>query len=248
MRSIVVSLQGRFGNQCLTYLFCRALAERIGCDLRVEPWVGERIFQIDHGRPSEITGTRHRLNVIEALQWAALPYDSKTDVEVRDYCQRQEAVIYTKRQAQAWLTFRPEIIEACLRIQYAPLIGHQRTGDYRDLGYVVVRRDSYWDACQEYGLDSSQLRVLNEENAEFPASLAVDLSFVADFWRMVQARTLLRGNSTFSWLAGLLGKGLVLSPVIEGLEGGKEHHCRFVAGNHPRFANLSFTTDLYVNP
>ncbi len=74
-----------------------------------------------------------------------------------------------------------------------------------------------------------------------------DLSFIVDFYRMVQAPTLLRANSSFSWCAALLGNGLVLSPVIDGLEGGKKHLCKFVAGNWPRFANFDFVTDLRVD-
>ena len=47
-------------------------------------------------------------------------------------------------------------------------------------------------------------------------------------------------------LLGRMGTGQVYSPLIEGLEGGREHDVQFVPGNWTRFSNLHFTTDLYL--
>jgi hypothetical protein len=38
----------------------------------------------------------------------------------------------------------------------------------------------------------------------------------------------------------------VYSPLIGSLSGGREQDCPFVKGNHPKFANLHFLTDLHL--
>lgn len=164
-------------------------------------------------------------------------------------------MIYTKRQAQAWLKLRPEIETACAHAVLSSLarsgaiVCHRRVGDYIGYGYTVVSHRSYERACSEFGLDLEQAVFLSEEHPISHAGhLPDDLAFMPDFYRMMTARTLLRANSSFSWLAALLGDGLVLSPIVDGLEGGKEHDCAFVAGNWPRFCNLEFVSDLHVAP
>ena len=178
------------------------------------------------------------------------------DLEFRGYAQRQECMIYTKRQAQEWLKLRPEIETACVAAVGAAggstdrIVCHQRKGDYAGYGFPMVSVGSYRQAAADFGLEWHEKHVafLTEEAPTPHAGfLPDDLSFMPDFYRMMKAPTLLRGNSTFSWLAALLGNGLVLSPIIEGLRGGCQHNCRFVAGNWPRFANLDFVTDLFVN-
>ncbi len=263
MSVIVCSLQGRFGNQLMQYLFCRALAEQTGRQLRVDSWIGDRIFALADPHPNLSGDDKgntfvdgkplRRVTAAEALQagW-------EINLEVRDYCQSQTAMIYTKRQAQSWLRFRPEIESGCQlailndRGDVPDVIAwHLRHGDFEGYGYPMVDRQSYQDACEQFGLDwrDPGKTVLSEEEPTPHAPfIPDDLSFVVDFYRMVKAPTLLRANSTFSWCAALLGDGLVLSPVIDGLEGGKKHRCKFVAGNHPRLANFDFTTELYVAP
>jgi hypothetical protein len=255
MSVIIPSFQGRFGNACLQYLFCRALAEKHRLELRTEPWIGERVFQIEHPRPEsrerprfgEIELTRPRTS-FEFLRDIST---NNPEFEFRGYAQMANCMLYTKRQAQSWLKIREEWMPALNRmLAHHPdtIIGHRRVGDYIGYGYPVVSEASYRGACREFGLNEQSLRILSEENPAPPIGLPDDLAFLPDFYRMMTAPTLLRANSSFSWLAALLGNGLVLAPVIEGLEGGKEHDCRFVAGNWPRFANLDFVQDLHVAP
>lgn len=272
MSTIVCSLQGRFGNQCMQYLFARGLAERFRKELRTDPWVGERVFKISHPRPNitEEHGGRyidghHLLRLSEAdlkqcWDWNDPPQTVPGGpIEFRGYAQTQWCVdFYTKRQAQAWLNLRPEIEHACNRAvndspsaSTATVVAHRRAGDYFGYSYPVCAEDSYRYAAQQFGLkwQSPDAILLCEEcPIDHVGFLPDDLSFMPDFYRMMTAPTLLRGNSSFSWVAALLGNGLVLSPVVDGLEGGKEHHCRFVAGNHPKFCNLDFVTDLHVSP
>ncbi len=245
---LICQYQGRFGNQALQYLFARAYAQKHGFEFQCESWIGERIFQVESVRP-------HRHDMLprynEAQLAAKVPDHSFV---FRGYAQCQSAMIYSKREAQAWLQLRPEIELACYRLVPSdghgdyPIICHRRVGDYIGYGYPVVSQNSYTSALTQYGFDLSGAVFLSEEKPTPHGDLPDDISFMVDFYRMMTAPTLLRANSSFSWLAALLGNGIVLSPIIEGLEGGKEHHVRFVTGNWPRFANLDFVTDLHVSP
>lgn len=265
---IVASLQGRTGNQCVQFLFAYAFAQKYGLEFQCAEWIGERIFALpEYKRPSE-GAVITRVNEITIFDIYAQDSRSKwdfekecraplMDLEFRGYAQTQRAMIYTKRQAQSWLRLRPDIETACANAVLADdgkndrVVCHRRAGDYIGYGYPVVSVPSYSSACEQFGLvcDSRNTTFLSEEDSTpHGGHLPDDLAFMADFYRLMMAPTLLRGNSSFSWLAALLGNGLVLSPVIDGLEGGKIHDCKFVAGNHPRLANFDFTTDLYVAP
>lgn len=260
MSVLVCTFQGRFGNAMLQWLFAKGWAEAHGFELRHEPFIGERVFQIEGVRPDG--RPVHRVNEKELCALGVLArmqdHPPVLDYEFRGYAQTQDCVdFYTKRQAQSWLKLRPEIETACANAVLADggkddrIVFHRRVGDYIGYGYPVVTMASYVRACLRFGLlcKPPHLTILSEEDPTPHAGfLPDDLAFMPDFYRMMVAPTLLRANSSFSWLAALLGDGLVLSPVIEGLEGGKEHDCAFVPGNWPRFANLDFVTDLHVSP
>lgn len=258
MSAIVCTLQGRFGNQVMQWLFAYAFAQKHDLEFQCEEWVGERIFTLPaYGRPDK--RERRRMHEQQLVSWSGFhPGLRPEDVEFRGYAQMQIcADHYTKRDAQRWLKLRPEIETACANAVLADkgttdkIVCHRRVGDYVGYSYPVVSLRSYKDACARFGLmwDSPDLTVLNEEDpTPHTGFLPDDLDFLPDFYRMMVAPTLLRANSSFSWLAALLGDGLVLSPVIDGLVGGREHDCAFVAGNHPRFVSLDFVTDLYVSP
>lgn len=248
MTALVATFQGRFGNCCMQYLFCRAAAQNLGMELQMDPWEGERVFDIHHRRPDQ--RARDRWNEIALSQLInSTQRTPSNDIDFRGYAQLSGCMIYTKSEAQVWLRVRHEFtpVRARIAAHYAnPVVAHRRVGDYVGYGYPIVSEQSYLDACLQFGLGRPDF--ITEESPTSCGELPDGLPFLADFFRLMDAKTILRGNSTFSWVAALLGDGLVLSPIIDGLEGGREHHCRFVAGNHPRLANLDFTQDLYVAP
>lgn len=244
MRTLVTTLQGRFGNQAMQWLFAYSFALQNQMRFECEPWIGERIFELPiYSRPSR--RDYERVNEISI-------FGSTGDVEFRGYAQCQRCMIYSKRHAQAWLKLRPQVESACRnqRPGVERIVCHIRRGDLIGYGYPQVSEMSYFKAMRSFGFDPNEANFLTEERpTKHGGLLPDDLGFMPDFFRMMTAPTLLRGNSTFSWLAALLSDGLVLSPVMDGLEGGKEHLCRFVAGNHPRFvSHLDYVTDLHVNP
>ncbi len=254
MSILSLSMQGRFGNTCMQFLFAYAFAEKHGMEFQCPKWIGERIFDLPkYARPSRTDFRRvNEFTIFDPCLDTSKPYYD--DREFRGYAQMRGCMIYTKTEAQAWLKIKPEIAELCqANIGDAPAthptVAHIRRGDYFGYGYPVLTLESYRVACDEFGLSWPDVQVLTEEHPTPHDGLPDDLGFMPDFYRMVTAKTLLRGNSSFSWLAALLGDGLVLAPVVDGLEGGREHYCRFVAGNHPKFApHLDFVTNLHVAP
>lgn len=223
MTLVSTPLIGRFGNQCFAYAFARARAEQLGVPLSTPPWIGEQIFQLP-----EVTR------------------DAPLESCLNGYFQDQASLIYTRAQVKEWFKFRPEIEHALSFLPRDPLLAHRRVGDYAGAGYVVVSTASYLEACEEFGLDQNQLKFVTEEAPTNGVQVPPELAFLPDFYRMIKCHTLLRGNSTFSYWAAVLGDCRVFSPIIEGLKGGCEQDVKFTSGNWPRFANLEFVTNLHL--
>lgn len=223
MTAIGVDLIGRFGNQLFQYAYARALADSRGMPLRTNWWIGETIFYLQHER---LRGDEEK---------------------VQGYFQDQKSMIYTREQAQNWFRFR-RWVQGALRQECGwvhPVVAHHRKGDYADCGYVVVSKEATRRAATAAGFDADGIHWVSEETARTSGALGAELSFLMDFYTMMQAPVLFRSNSTFSWWAAVLGNGRVFAPVIEGLKGGTEHEeVRFVEGNWPRFCELDFVTDL----
>jgi len=224
--TIRVNLIGRFGNQMFQYAWARAYAQQYGAYLITSRWIGEQIFDLPYHESSLLSDVPHTLPA--------------------EYHQDQASLIYTRKQVKEWFRFKPEVEKILSdNVGGFQVVCHLRRGDYKDLGYVVVSTKSYHDAIQELHLpDGGWTHFVSEENSYKIDGLP---DFLPDFYLMMKKSTiLLRANSSFSWWAATLGDAKVYSPVIEGLEGGREQLCRFVPGNHPRFANLPFVTDLHL--
>lgn len=230
------------GNTLFSYVFARAYCERHGLDLRTDPWWGEKAFGLQHG-PIERELPRRDENSLDP--------SGEGDVSFRSYCQHQKCLIYTRQQAREWLRFVPSL-EAYLRelpIYNDSVVAHLRRGDYLGSGYPCPSVASYERvaasliATQGHGT----LHWVTESDPLPHTGLPDNFSFLPDFYRLMVAPILLRANSTFSWWAAVLAiHQRVYAPIIEGLEGGKEHDCEWVEGNWPRLANLHFTTDLHL--
>lgn len=255
-----VTLQGRFGNQCLIWLFCRALAERYRADLCCDSWVGSEVF--DLGGVTTYDGPPlPRFNELEIDNHLA----RGISVEFRGYAQTlkevtcgqaqmRECMLYTKREAQSWMKINPRLLPILGELldrqcRNDTVVAHHRKGDYPGYGYPVVSQLSYIQAARRYFGPGVKIDFVSEEYPMRSGLLPEHLSFMADFYRLMKAPTLMRANSTFSFLAGLLGNGLVLSPRIDGLAGAVEHdEVPFEAGNHCRLADFDFCSDLHVAP
>ncbi len=243
MSFLNVSLQGGFGNQLFQMAFAKAYALRRGMQICCGPWVGDQIFDFDH------LPQKHNL-----------PRFSETDVtagnvcdgdhDIRGYFQSQSALIYTRQQVQRWFRLKHDVefkLQLWLCDNRPNVLAHRRVGDYPGYGYVVPSIGSYEFAAYHYAAchSLSDITWITEEAPATHPDFTGALAFLPDFYRMMRAKTLLRGNSTFSWWAATLGNARVFSPVVEGIPGG-HHDVAFVEGNHPRFANLDFVTDLHL--
>lgn len=221
-------LIGRFGNAMFQWAHAKKLAEQRGLELRTNAWPGQQIFEGVNEGPLCDEGER-------------LP---------DDYRQRQSDLIYTRRDCRRW--FRLNEAAQKWSSHFIPreiCVAHRRVGDYAACGYVVVSRKSYEEAARK--IMQKAIHFVTEESPFYCEGFPAPYAFMPDFLIMMKAKILLRGNSSFSWWAATLGGGhyldsAVYSPVIDGLEGGKEQDCEFVKGNWPRLSNLDFTTDLHL--
>lgn len=235
-------LLGRFGNTLFQFCFARAYAEQHGHDLRMGDWIGRKIFNLPDYPPIQ---ERYAEQISEL---SLKPEHADTSFEWKGYAQHQDCLIYTRERVREWLQFKPqtlELLEACC-IPVGGTVAHRRVGDLIGYGYVQISKQSYLDAADERGFNPFLLEFVTEENPITCKRLKGDVDFLPDFYRMMKATTLFRGNSCFSWFAATLGDAQVFSPNIEGLEGGREHDVKFSPGNHHRFANLEFVTDLHL--
>jgi hypothetical protein len=218
-------LIGRFGNQLFQYAYARAMCEQSGLTLATPPWIGERIF-----------------NIPEAVRC------DKPDHTFTGYAQDEASLVYSRRDVLNWLRLRPEI-QAKLDtfVPQGEIVAHIRRGDYVGYGcYPLVSKKSYLDAAEQFGFDLHEVVFVTEENPIMHPDFSGELSFLPDFYRLVKARVIFRGNSSFSWWSATLSNGLVFSPVVHDKAGGVESDCDFVAGNWPKLANLPVCTDLHL--
>lgn len=226
----ILNLQmlGRFGNQAMQFLAAKAIAERDNLELRTPRWIGEKIFQIEPTAEPDYSGDY-----------------------MRGYSQNQERAIYTLRQVREWFRFKPWAEGAlyCRSGSRLPLVGHLRRGDLAGYGYPIVAVQSYYDACHKFNLDLDDLCFVSDGIPETidPIGEFSDCPWLPDFYIMCRAQTLLRANSSFSFVAGMLNTGQVYSPRIDGLTGG-EQLVEFEAGNHCRLADLEGFSDLNIKP
>lgn len=235
----VINLQflGRFGNCMCQYAYARAYAEKHGCRLHTDRWIGQRIFGL--------TEPPIERDLPQRTEQTVGP--GEVDITFRTYAQDQRCLIYSRADAKRWFKVRDHMVQLLAGMGLTDEIAaHRRVGDYPGYGYPVVSRRSYTQAARKFGFDPERVHFITEESPAKHAYFQREMAFMPDFYRLVSAPVLFRGNSTFSWWAGVLSEGRVFAPVIAGLEGGKEHDCEFVEGNWPRFCNLDFVTDLHL--
>jgi hypothetical protein len=121
-------------------------------------------------------------------------------------------------------------------------VAHLRRGDIADIqyninneqGYSVVSKNSYFSAFEKFGYDKDSIEWISNdhtkkwhtdrpdmvflpwsypEGAKFDEKIGFD--FLDDWLKMYFARTIFRGNSSFSFWAGLLSPtAKVYSPVV----------------------------------
>ena len=249
MSVISVILQEGFGNRLGQYAFARAYAEKHGCQLQTNRWMGQKIFQIDDP-PIERELPQYGMEEFE--QW-----DGATDIQLAGWGQHQKNLIYSRADARRYFTFRPEILELLKPVPHLEIAAHLRWADFLaipEAGFIAISKASYYLACDQFHLNKDKLTFIAEESPLvvpaiepgqwlFPHSehhtrgtddRITSMGFLPDFYAMITADVLLRANSTFSLWAGILGHHKrIFSPNLIGIIKQKEAQLvPFVEGNH----------------
>lgn len=244
----------KVGNSTMSWLFAYAHSLRVGAEFQCGPWVGEKVFNLPAYSRPDGKPRPHR----SSMDLGA----NETDVEIRCYAQNQAAMIYTRKQAREWL--KPIHNEADL-LKYFHLGPHQlvaahvRRGDYVGYGYPLISLSSYERAIKDhklnahltglFGYDFEKYMIVSDLCPQLANGWIAgigDIQFIVDFTILRTSAVLLRANSSFSWVAALLNTHRVFSPVVKGLEGGREHDVEFVEGNHSALSDLACGSDMHL--
>jgi len=226
------------------YAFARAYAEKHGCMLQTNPWMGQHVFQIND---PPIDDERPVVVMEELEKW-----DGRTDVQIAGWGQHQKHLIYSRSDARRWFTFRPEVEARLASVPKLDVAAHLRWGDFIGAGqFIAITKESYLRACEQYGVDQSKLTFVSEEapivvpeipvsddyHTRYADSSVTSLGFLPDWYALMQAKILFRAPSTFSLWAGILGRHeRVFSPDLRGLPWESPNRPKmdvpFVEGNH----------------
>lgn len=176
---------------------------------------------------------------------------------------------YTRQELLSYFEFSDEVKSSEVYRFYQSLQGtydvaHVRRGDitYRtdSSGYSVISLDSYHRAFEKFDCDPQHVVFVSDDdslrtrgldfcdtpqdnNWHYPTGQEfmpdVFYPFFQDFLKMIFARRLFRGNSSFSWWAGFLAEGQVYSPIlgdrIDYPTKRREIQCEFEEGNEPHW-------------
>ena len=211
---ITTILQEGFGNRMAQYAFVRGYAETHGCTLQTNPWMGQKVFMLDDP-PIE------NPKLVERGEDTIDDWKGEVNIRISGGGLHQHSLYYTRAQARKWFTFRPEIAELLKAVPHFEVAAHLRWADFVGLeNFVTISSKSYYDACEKFGIDRKKMRFICEEDPIIVPGLPVTgnehsrggdpgldkgLSFLADFYALMQADILFRANSTFSLMAALIG-------------------------------------------
>ena len=234
---------GRFGNQVFQYAFARAYAEKYNCTLEIPSWIGEKIFKnVSHPPISK----HLKRTPLDEVLWG------EVNIDLFGYFQKSHHLdVLSEYKLRKWFTFQDKWLERYTEVN--DIVAHLRRGDYEKNysgNFCIVTKESYIQACQKYGLDYNCVQWLSEENPTVDSGTNVNykntnnsmygsgmyedngVSFLPDFFKMINAKVLLRANSTFSFWAGFFNKNKVYSPAVGNKVGFDD--VEFVEGNHPQ--------------
>lgn len=224
----------------MIYLHARAYCQQNGYELCIPPNVVEKIFDV----PRCNRTPANRCDIV-------MPEDTH---------QRQESLIYTRKEAKEWLRIRPELLDQLKPITQnrKPVLLDVRKGaDFIGAGLVSLGLSCYVEAAAQRGygpedceweIDTAPTRLPYFQGDVTASGLNTTWVSLPAFYKILTAKVLFRANSTFSWVAATLGDGEVYSPVIRGMTGGvPDQYCtNWVSGNYPAPSANSPNTDLHL--
>lgn len=175
---------------------------------------------------------------------------NSSGVDLYGYFQNEASLsLYSIKEAKEWLQFKPEWIEKFPRKHEHYIAIHQRHGDYvsRYLHqFCVPKPESAMRLakyiCADFG--DMPIVVVSEENAEDYDD--PELSFLPDFFTLMQSDYLIRANSSFSWWAATLGNGVTFCPMVGDMVGWQD--VSYISGNSEPFLIYPHHGYLYLRP
>ena len=206
---------GRFGNQLFQYAFARAYAEKYNASLEIpSDWFGYEVFKDIKGRPISKNIKSSKMDTTPPLQEGAC-------INLFGYYQSAEALEYLSvKKIREWFQFKDSIFEKFKDTKHDIVI-HKRRGDYvkHRKRFCIVSEKSYYDLCEKEGLDASKaLWVSDENDGKNATEDEKKNSLLNDFFELMNAETMIRSNSTFSYWAGILGNNKkIYSPIVRGV-------------------------------
>lgn len=231
---------GRFGNQIFQYLFAKSYSELNNLELQIpSDWAGRRIFNIND---KIIT------NLLPRVVQKDFQFDMK-NVDIFGYFQSSKFTsIVSRKRSQELFSLRNEwnFLNDKKQQYYA---AHVRRGDYINHQniYAIVSQQSYLNCVLQNNLNPVLLNWVTQQNPRRNQVLQKNgLGFLCDFYYLINSDILLRGNSTYSVIAGLLSKNRVFSPLVGNHKG--YIHCQFVQGNYPKTVQVDGVDDFNFLP
>jgi hypothetical protein len=229
---------GRFGNQMFQYAAAKKYAQLTKSILQVPKWVGQELFEgLDDPLPSrELPKT----NLDEFPP-------TLTDIDLNGWYRYHDAMKYwTYRDLKSTFKFKQKWLDRFPVPKEKRVVAHLRRTDITKINMSVVDISCYYKAIAKHGFDIDSVKFVSDsiptktDSYSFASELRdLDLEWLPDFMEMVNAKTLFRSNSTFSWWAAALGDAEVYSPIVDERVG-IQYTTPFVRGNFPKTMPIKF--------
>lgn len=217
----------------MLYCFLKGYARRYGYELQTSNWIGKVILANTNEPP--ISQHFPQTELDSHTRRPMDRYFGAHSIDIRVYAQHQIYIdgFYTQADVRNWLKLKPEFETYALK-ERPITVAHIRRGDIVDNEsfskyYCAVSEESYDQAVEHFNIPKPVLKVFEGWKTP-PPELPASLNWIEDFLLMRDAQYLLRGNSTFSLVAGWLGSGTVYSPRVDDKVGWQT--VPFELGNH----------------
>lgn len=210
---------GRWGNSLFQYAASKVAAEIVGTELRIpSDWAGRKIFSSSvHEGPIDV-----KLRDVPEHEW-----EGEDNVNLIGYFQSEKWVsLFSRSKLKQWLVPARNVAGPEVAV-------HKRRGDYVGNGYYATVSDASYDVAI---VDHNIIGSVKHYHCEAKSDQ------YTDFLEIMNARTILRSNSTFSWWAATLSNAEVYSPVVGDKSGWQD--VEFIKGNHPKLCYLF--ADLHI--
>lgn len=207
-----IGQRGRFGNSVLQYLITRAYAEKYNCEYRIpSDWIGRKIFYINDC----FVNSKESFQVVDEGNLIF----GQVNVDLYGFFQTREFYrLLSIAKCKEWLKIKESWLSKFPKIKKFYIACHLRRGDMSEYHwcYPTFKSESYINGVRNYGFDINDIVWVDEDNPSIDEECNKnEIPFLPSFMLMYHADVIFRANSTFSFIAGLLGNGNMYSPIYD---------------------------------